>query len=149
MKLKKKECADDEKSGVQEVSSADKVTAELISGLTEGVQEDGPAAEVTGDDGKVDGKNLVEQIETSFVMLKPDQLVSEELHLADNEAGRKGLTKHSSEGCSVDVKDGTATSVVDEKWDKLAAPEEPDQKSPAVVEIISIRPRLKRRERKV
>ena len=106
---------------MQEVSSADKVTAELTSALTEGVQDDGSAAEVTGD-GNVDRKNMVEQTETSFVMLKPDQLVSEELHLADNEAGRKGLTKHSSEGCSVDVKDGTATSVVDEKWDKLAIP---------------------------
>ena len=148
VELKEKKGTDDEKSEVQEVSSADKVTAELTSALTEGVQDDGSAAEVTGD-GNVDRKNMVEQTETSFVMLKPDQLVSEELHLADNEAGRKGLTKHSSEGCSVDVKDGTATSVVDEKWDKLAAPEEPEQRSQAGVEIISIRPRLKRHERKV
>ena len=53
------------------------------------------------------------------------------------------------EGCSVDVKDGTGTSVVDKKLDMLAAAEEPDQSSPAVSEIISIRPRLRRPGRKV
>ena len=118
----------------------------------------------SADGGKVNGKSPVGQVGTSFVMLKPDQLVSDELQLADNEVGSKGFPEHSSgslvvtdgesaaslkEGCSVDVKDGTATSVVDEKRDKLAAPEEPEQRSQAGVEIISIRPRLKRHERKV
>ena len=115
----------------------------------------------SADGGNVDRKSLVAQIGIPFVMLKPDQLVSEELQLAYNNVGRKGLTKHSSgspvvtdgaslkEGCSVDVKDGTATSVVDEKLDTLAATEEPDQSSPAVSEIISIRPRLRRPGRKV
>ena len=74
--------------------------------------------------------------------------------------GDAGLTKHSSgplvvtDGESggspkVDVKEGTATSVVDEKWNTLAATEDSDQRSPAVDEIISIRPRLKGHARKV
>ena len=52
------------------------------------------------------------------------------------------------EGSPVDVKGETATAVVDNKGDMLAASKESDQKSPAVCEIISIRPRLKKGQAK-
>ena len=52
------------------------------------------------------------------------------------------------EGSPVDVKGETATAVVDNKGDMLAASEESDQKPPAVCEIISIRPRLKKGQAK-
>ena len=52
------------------------------------------------------------------------------------------------EGSPVDVKGETATAVVDNKGDMLAASKESDQKSPAVCEIISIRPRLKKAQAK-
>ena len=150
VQLKEKKCLGDEKLA-----------------LPEGFQDDSPAVEVRGeleeagsvDEGKLERINLVE---TCVVMLKPDQLVTEELHLENQEVGRKGLTEHSSgslvvtdgasikDGCSsVYVKEGTAARVIDEKWDSLAANIESDQRSQEVSEIISIRPRLKGHARKM